>query len=80
MYHFFPLLAFIMAAIACTDIIMMSIITTATTLTTTNAIVKIQLVCINPFMAASQSDGSEGQGFRDSQRGLRVSFRRQAQP
>ena len=63
MYHFSPLLAFITAAIAYTDIIMMSIITTATTLTTANSIVKIQLVCINPFMAVEvwvQPEGSAG--------------------
>ena len=58
MYHFFPLLAFIMAAIACTDIIMMSIITTATTLTTANSIVKIQLVCI---WYEGQPEGTDGQ-------------------
>ena len=50
--HFFtPPLAFIAAAIAYTDVVMMSIITITTTLTTTIVIVKIQLVVVNPFVA-----------------------------
>ena len=59
-------LAVIMAAIAYTGVIMMSIITITitTTLTTTIATVKIQLVCINPFVAVGvwvQPVRSEGQ-------------------
>ena len=43
-------LAFITAAIAFIDVIMMSTITITTTLTTI-VMAKIQLVCVNPFMA-----------------------------
>ena len=46
MSFFSPLLAFITAAIAYTDVIMMSIVTILTILTTTIVIVKIQLVCV----------------------------------
>ena len=82
--HFFtPPLAFIAAAIAYTDIIvMMSIVTITTTHTMKIAIVKIQLVCVNPFVAVEvwvQPEGSKGQSDGSDDQGFRVRVR-QAQP